>query len=364
MRSRDAETFLFRLIPARASENKIKGIWQELDQTGGHSFFDTWNWQGVALGSFGEFAARAFLLAQKGSETIGLGAVSRKIVKYRGLFSVRQLHFNGGGSPEFDSLLIEHNGFACAQTVSRDLLLALVAAFREGKLGADELVLPGVSESLDEVLTRLDKVRRNRAYRVSLSGARGPQGAAGLLSRNSRQQLHRSIRACSALGPLKLKRAADVDEALACFAALKNFHIASWTQRGKTHAFRWPYFETFHRELIRASMEAGSVDLLEISAGSCRVGYLYNFYRNGTVSSYQSGFNPALAHLRPGYVCHALAIEHYAQRGAMTYDFLAGHNQLKQTFATEVYEMRWYRLRRPTLYFRAEAAIRGALGIS
>lgn len=343
---------------------ELPTLWKGLDKTGPQGFFLTWIWSAALIRTLPTAANLELLVAKDSNEIVGLALTTQtRLPQYR-LFVGRTNILNATGVPEFDSPMIEHNGFACAGPIGRELLLALVTAFRQGKLNADELVLPGVSEPLDEVITRNDRVRRDRAYKVSLSAARGPQGAVELLSRNSRQQLRRNLRECSALGALTLQRSQDVEGALAGFEALKEFHIASWTRRGKPHAFRWPFFETFHRELIKTGVEDGSVDVLQINAGPAVLGYLYNFHRNGVVYSYQSGFNPALAHLRPGYVCHALAIEHYANRGASIYDFLAGHNQLKQTFATDTYEMSWYRLRRPTAYFRAEAAIRSVFGIS
>ena len=60
--------------------------------------------------------------------------------------------------------------------------------------------------------------------------------------------------------------------------------------------------------------------------------------------------------MRPGYVCHALAIE-AAATGADTYDFLAGTNRLKQSFANENYLMSWTTLTLPTVPLRAAAAL-------
>lgn len=102
--------------------------------------------------------------------------------------------------------------------------------------------------------------------------------------------------------------------------------------------------------------------MLRISAGDRTIGYLYNFIRNGTVSSYQSGFDDSVRGERPGYVCHALAISHYAAAGVQHYDFLAEPNRLKQSFGSERYELYWASVRRPTLSFRAHEVARKMVG--
>jgi CelD/BcsL family acetyltransferase involved in cellulose biosynthesis len=141
---------------------------------------------------------------------------------------------------------------------------------------------------------------------------------------------------------------------------MKELHVRSWTRRGQHHAFNNPFFETFHRTLISTGVEDGSVDLMRVAAGESVLGYLYNFRRNGVVSSYQSGFADGDPGLRPGYVCHAVAIAHYAKQGMRHYDFLAGTNRLKQSFGTETYDLSWRRYRRRTVGFAADDLLRRA----
>jgi CelD/BcsL family acetyltransferase involved in cellulose biosynthesis len=100
---------------------------------------------------------------------------------------------------------------------------------------------------------------------------------------------------------------------------------------------------------------------MRVSAGDRAIGYLYNFVRNGTVSSYQSGFDDADTRLRPGYVCHALAIAHYAAAGMLEYDFLAGANALKQSYGSESYDLYWTRIRGSKFAVQIEGMMRKIL---
>ena len=118
-------------------------------------------------------------------------------------------------------------------------------------------------------------------------------------------------------------------------------------------------FERFHQSVIADGIGNASVELLRIRAGETVLGYLYNFRQGGRVYAYQSGFDD-LDRRRPGYVCHALAIRRAAMRGDLVYDFMAGSNRLKRTFASREYGMGWHVVQQRLTRFRAENAMRAA----
>ncbi len=92
----------------------------------------------------------------------------------------------------------------------------------------------------------------------------------------------------------------------------------------------------------------------EARAGERIIGYLYNFRHNGRVYAYQSGFADADPRERPGVVAHALAIRHALGSGLRVYDFMAGRNRLKESFATSCEPMLWQVVQQPRLAFRFE----------
>jgi Protein involved in cellulose biosynthesis (CelD) len=320
--------------------------WRALDHGGAHSFFTSWTWVSALL----QHAPGLLVLkATRGGAPAGLALCARK--RWR-----RQAWLNASGYRTLDGIMIEHNGFALPGGEDAVLWEDLARWFADGGLRADELVVPGTAERCKAPgdLIVLDDCRT--AYRTPLSGL-GSEGIAPVLSRNARQQLRRSLRDFG--GELRISVAPDAETALGYFDKMKSLHVRSWTRRGRANAFDNPAFEPFHRTLIPAGVADGSVDLMEITGGDRVLGYLYNFKRNGIVHSYQSGFSDDDRSLRPGYVCHALAIGHYAKAGMATYDFLAGTNRLKTSFGIETYEMCWRRYRRPTVGFRIEQWLRG-----
>lgn len=338
--------------------------WRHLDQYDGGSFFTSWPWIGTWLSLLPASVTPYLLQIESDGQCCGVAIVVRRNVRRFAFSKTRHVYLNETGDPQLDCLTIEHNGFAGRSPNDIGAWQALLDWFGSGAAEADELSISGVTHDvrcaqLGRSLLPTD--REITGYSVDLASLRAAGGSVGsILSANSRQQLKRSMRVLAALGNLRLEAAKTVEDALDFFEGLKRLHIQSWTRRGQPHGFVNPFAERFHRKLIGCCMRDGGVELLRLSAGSRELGYLYNFRRNGVVYAYQSGFDDLDRRLRPGYVAHALAIERAALSGATCYDFMAGTNRLKQSFATARYVMRWYRLQRPLLRFRAEQVARAA----
>jgi CelD/BcsL family acetyltransferase involved in cellulose biosynthesis len=335
----------FALEPVR-DVPALERQWRALDETGSHSFFATWTWVSALLSCAPP--GMQVLRASRGGALAGLAVCGRR--RWRS-----QVWFNTSGHQAIDGVMIEHNGFAVPGGEDAALWSDLASWFAAGRLRADELIVPGIAAKARAPENLMVLEDRRTAYRTPLGGL-GSEGIASVLSRNARQQLRRSLRDFG--GELRIAVAPDAATALGYFERMKDLHVRSWERRGRTHAFDNPAFEPFHRAVIAAGVGEGSVDMMEITGGERVLGYLYNFKRNSVVHSYQSGFSDDDPSLRPGYVCHALAIGHYAREGMTAYDFLAGTNRLKKSFGIETYDMCWRRYRRPTLRFRLEGWLR------
>jgi CelD/BcsL family acetyltransferase involved in cellulose biosynthesis len=176
----------------------------------------------------------------------------------------------------------------------------------------------------------------------------GRQLADGL-SHNTRHQLARARRLYETIGPVALRSAESVEEALAMLDRLKALHQTSWQRRGQPGCFAAPAFESFHRDLIRARFSSGEIQLLAAAAGDRPIGYLYSFAHGDRIYAYQSGFDYAAdKRLKPGLVAHALAIERATHAGFAVYDFMAGENRLKASFASHWTAMAWLAVQGPS----------------
>ena len=351
MTAADAEQQIrFNLEPV-ASLDAIQAQWNRFDLVAGHSFFSTWTWIGTWLRMLPWDFTPQLLTALRGNETIAAAVLVPRREKL-GISAVHQFYFNSTGEPEYDCLTTEHNDFAGTAEGQVELWQAFLGWFA-ARSRVDELIIPGVEQQNVSVALPghklLKTIRNVPAFRVVNLPSIAKAGIDPLLSRNSRQRLRRSLRDYTQQGPLRIDEASSVETALSYFDELKIFHIHSWERRGKPHAFRYPFFERFHRELIRVGVPKGEIQLLKIWAGTRAIGYLYNFRRCKKVYAYQSGFEFSAPHLRPGYVSHALAMQSNARRGEQIYDFLGGDNPLKRSFADDHYFISWSAFRQRRL---------------
>jgi len=107
-------------------------------------------------------------------------------------------------------------------------------------------------------------------------------------------------------------------------------------------AFAGGQFRRFHEEFLKTALLDGKADLLLVTASETEVGYLYNLLSpGGWVMAYQSGFSVAPDNRwKPGYLCHTMAVQHYLEKGAARYDFLAGPALYKKQLAGNSSPMR------------------------
>ncbi len=147
---------------------------------------------------------------------------------------------------------------------------------------------------------------------------------------------------------LRLARADSLQQAQGFFAEMVEVHQAAWRLRGRPGAFADARMRRFHAALIDRAFPRGEVDLLRVSAGARHVGTLYAFVRDGRAMMYQSGFCYGDdKREKPGLVCHAVAVSHYAAQGFKVYDLLAGGDRYKTSLAADGETLHWAVLHRP-----------------
>ncbi|HTV46291.1 MAG TPA: GNAT family N-acetyltransferase [Stellaceae bacterium] len=343
------------LPPAAALEAE----WRALEAVARPSFFTSWVWLGTWLAALPAARRPLLLRGRVGGDTVALAFVGRAVTRRRhGLVRSRSLHLNETGDPHYDVMTVEHNGVLARPDAEPALLEALLGWFAMQR-GAGEFHFGGALRRLPaSALARHRLLCRAIAvpsYSVALGRLADSDGLLDpVLSANARQQLRRALRRFEAQGALSLREAASEAEAQDWFTGLKALHCASWARRGIAHSFSRPFFEPFHRRLIARGFAEGAIQLIETRAGEEVIGYLYNFRHAGRVYAYQSGFADADPRERPGAVSHALAIRHACRAGLQVYDFMAGHNRLKASFATDCEPMLWQVVQQPRLAFRLE----------
>ncbi|GAB7068076.1 GNAT family N-acetyltransferase [Mycobacterium hodleri] len=339
--------------------DELEREWRRLERHVSPSFFVSWNWIGTLLEMIPPRDRPLLLRGVSAGRTVALAVLGDAVVRRRGVIRAHRWVVNATGDPAFDCIHLEHNALLADPRIGWDGLLEAFAAAKD----VDELGLPGVAAAPaahqveDRGLLRMEA--REPSFAVDLSTLSHSRGdVAAILSRNARSQLRRARRR---LDPVWVEAATSEAEALDFFRIMKGFHVSWWQRRGVAHAFTHEFFERFHERLIERAFADGSIQLLRVRSGDRTIGVLYNFVLAQHVYAYQSGFVQPAAGERPGVVAHALAVERAWQQGARVYDFMAGENRLKVSFANCTDTLSWTVVQKPRLRFRAEHR---ALGVA
>ncbi|MGE5184618.1 MAG: GNAT family N-acetyltransferase [Acidobacteriota bacterium] len=346
-------------MPARslalldAREPRSAEIWRELEARAHASYFLAWPWVERWLAALPEPVRPQLAVIRDGGAPIAACFVARRRERRRVVMTSTVVHVNATGLARHDELCIEHNGLLAAPGAGAsfgDLLARLPGSWDELAIGAadrdavrDLAALPGYRVRVDHA---------SRAPYVELAAVRAAGGDyAAVLGASTRAQLRKARRK---LGRLEVEIACDAASATSIYDELIAIHSRRWQACGEPGAFADPWFARFHRELIAARLPHGEIQLVRVRAGGRTLGCLYNLVWRGRVLFYQcglaSGGDPAV---RPGYVCHAAAIEHSAREGHAVYDLLGG-GEYKERLATGAAELVWLRVQRPRLRFTLE----------
>jgi CelD/BcsL family acetyltransferase involved in cellulose biosynthesis len=320
--------------------------WRALEAQADGSFFQGWTWVGCLAEE--RFTDPVLAAATERGETIALALFNR-----RGRLP-GTLYLGESGVPARDVPYVEYNGVLCARGREMELSRLCLNAARHAPLDGRVTILPrrlvlsGITDlALDAARDLAGEVWVRRslpAPYVDLARLRR-EGADYLDGRsaNTRQQVRRSDRAYAAWGPLTVRRAETVEEALGYLETLRALHQATWTVRGQPGSFADPFFGRFHRALIERGMGRGEIDLLRITAGAELIGILYNFRYRLRALAYQSGlaYAAATGQQRPGLTCHHRAIRWCLEQGLTAYDFLAGDDRYKRSLSDGAETLHW-----------------------
>jgi len=278
-----------------------------------------------------------------------------KRVDRRALLPLRRAYLNTAGERDADSVVVEHNGVLCCAVSAAPVYEQLALHIEQSSV--DEFQLSGgTEEAVTLMLGALPHWRGDIEWRespcVDLAALRGAGGDhLAVISRNTREQLRRSLRKYGEIGGLIVDAAASLSEAHAMFDEMVLLHEARWQSLGQRGGFASPVRRDFHRLFIERAFPVGQVQLLRVRAGDRVLGVLYNLVANGHVCFYQSGLRfDDSNHLKPGLVAHHLAIQHCLRAGYDLYDFLPsspGEGRYKNSLANTARRLGTVLLQRP-----------------
>lgn len=341
-------------------------LWLDLEKRADITFFLSWDWMNAWIAELGW--CPPVLIGEAAGALILLGLVVPRYRREAGVIRVNGLSLHATGERSKDCIAIEYNGFLVDREWSgraeREAVAYLLRKAIVGGRRRDELHIVGMleervpSNTPPGMLVQMPYCKPS--WRVDLHSVRN-SGRAYLdtLSANTRQQIRRSMRLYEATGRLTAEWATDAGTALDWLGGLKELHQRQWQARGKPGGFASAFFERFQRRLIADCVPRGAAELIRVSRGGQPIGYLYNLIRGGHVLAFVSGFlYEDDNRLKPGLVCHSLAIERHVQTGDSIYDFMAGETRYKSNLGKPGPVFVYLLLQRPTAMTRAERILR------
>ena len=357
----------YRVSSSRVeSPDEIEQEWCTLQSHAECSYFQSWGWISVWLKEVVAEYQPQVVRVWNGNDLVGLGIFVRRNLRRRLLVTSRALYLN---EYPFDGrdMTIEYNGVLADQQHLQAVYAEMICHLLGSDPAIDEVIFGGVDASTVS-LSGLDcpgcqqqkftwqVLEQSCTWAVSLGSiGSGIEAYLNTLSKNRRAQIRRSFRLYEASGSLQLEQAETPGRALEFFSGLKELHALRWQKQGRPGAFANPVRERFYRKLIESGFAAGEIQLLKVCCDQTVIGYLYNLVWRNHVYVLQTGFVlEAEKGLMPGYVAHAMAIDHNRAAGMVSYDLMHGDEQYKKIMCKPYRELNWTALQRPRLRFGLE----------
>ncbi len=337
--------------------------WQALEAHSNATFFLSWSWVSTWLASYSP-NTDVFCVYHKG-ELVGLSLLCRSTFSSWKRFSSHRLHVNQTGDPALDQIWTEYNGLLCSLEHEEQILGLFLPYLVKYYTGWDELQLGAITKRLANTLHESSNLMRldlwqSPSYGVDLEQLHAEENSfLGSLSRNTRYQIRRSLKLYDSEGGVRLQFADSKAEAQRFFEEIAPLHLAKWGSKPGESGFSNPAFVKFHQHLIDIGFPLKQVDVIKIFCGERVLGYLYNFLYKGRVYFYLSGLvSEQDAKLKPGLCSHAIAIQHYMDKGFIFYDFMGGQDRYKSSLGKAHEELYHISLQKPCLKFKMESFLR------
>lgn len=347
-----------------SSLGQLESDWLRIEKKANCSFFQSWHWVGSWMRVLPESIKPLCLRLTANGLPVAIAILVQSTEARHGLIRSRQLYVGETGDRKLDAITVEYGGPLVDARYMRDVPTEIVRSLISERIAWDELFLPGLgAEDTDAWLHSADisnlgvrLLDEKPCFTVDLKQFESFDGYLAQLSANTRQQIRRAIRGYEARGAIRITEASSKGEYDLYHSDMKQLHQEYWEGKGHSGGFGSDFQVRFHRELIKSTRDSGSLQFLKFTCDGTVIGYLYNFDWQDVVYCYQSGFkySNSDARLKPGLVCHSLAIEFNREKGKSIYNFLAGGSRYKRSLSMKEHRLTWPVLQKRRLRFKVE----------
>lgn len=301
----------------------------------------SWTWTSTWLDHYGDLVPHRFLVARRNDGSpCGATLLTHGVGRRRGPVPVRTLHLGTAGEPPREGVYAPYLGPLVTEREAPAFAAAILAeAAADGHW--DELSLEGLdaadAEAFRRLRPQLAAEPQPSPWRDLAAVRRDGGDVVAALPPRVRSMVRRALRG---FGEVRLEVARTPGEADDVLDELAALHAARWRRAGEDGVFGSERFAAFHRALAHALLPDGRSLLVRAAAsGAGTIGCLLCHVDGGRVLFFQSGVAEAAdPRLKPGYVTHALAMQHCLEADLDAYDMLAGDSRYKRELCDRAFE--------------------------
>lgn len=328
-----------QVITTEADFDALLPDWDILHTLCTHSgLFNSGYWNRLWWQHYGQNGSLYILVARMHDNVIGIAPLYQSITSRLKLIKARTVQFIGSGgdtSPDDLNLVCQPDHEAIvAEAICHHLFnSAEVDRIRLSDLDTDSLLLKSLLESA--AATRWKKPLKTVQQRLVDILPETIDEFEQKLSRNARKQRKRRRNKLSKAGKISFTFCSNSHEIDDAFDALIRLHHKRFSSKGGSDSFQSDNYRCFHRAVMHKALEQQELKLLTLKIDDTIVGVEYAFLCYGTLSFFQTGFDPQFQYLSLGHLLMMQTIDQAIVEGAIQIDLLKGDYPYKATYARQ-----------------------------
>ena len=345
----------------------LKKNWLTLEQHAENQFFLSWKWISCWLEQVINQEKINLVQAEQDGKVVGLGLfVEKKIVRHV-VFKSKQWLLHRTGDSKKDQIWIENNNFLLAKDNIKNISDEIWKTLFTTQPQVDEFIVAIANTQHEKKICPINSHYceinnyQENGYYINLEKINNLTDYLSLLSKNTRQQIKRSIKNLDLLGTVEFTVFTDNNEQWQQLEQSKKWHINKWQQTNTPSGFCNELFVDFHKRLITTSHASSKTLVTRLKIDQEVVGCLYCLLDADTAYFYLSTLKPIQNNkIKLGLTMHSLLVEWLVtnNKTITRYDFLAGDAQYKKSLAQYNNQYTYKTIQKKSLLFILETRLK------
>ncbi|MFK7995722.1 MAG: GNAT family N-acetyltransferase [Granulosicoccus sp.] len=329
-----------RYITTESEFNLLRDDWirlHKISDTAG--LFNSWYWNRLWWQYYGDLGELFIIVVSVDNVVQGIAPLYRCHTKVLKLHNVMTLRFIGsGGDTAPDNLGVLHNADFTDVVMENTCQLIFHAS------ECTRLQLNDMNENSDfeqsliksALARKWGRPHTHQQHRHVDALPSTIEMYEKNLSRNARKNRKRRRQLLgSAAKKIQFKTCVSLAEINSAFKELVRLHHLRHASKGGSDSFQSDRYQQFHVAVMEKALACNELRLMSLIVDDKTIGVEYAFLCKGTLSFFQTGFDPAFQHLSPGHLLMMETIDRAIQDNAKYVDLLKGDYEYKQSYAKQ-----------------------------